>query len=199
MGVLVDAPKRLFLVLARDARKACARRVDEHQVACVEDRIVVVDDAVGRGRRVTAVISRHHLLGTERAHVQPHGRGAGAAVVNEGHRPVGRRDALLEIGHVEHRGLGLGVAAAPQVLAVRALFAPRRVVPAPGVNDDRAGDCVVVDLLPTDGRGPLRVHMLRLEKDAGIGLGGRGRRRLLVVCRRLARRAFLSRRQPSRQ
>ena len=45
VDVLVDAVEALFLVLAGDARKAGARRVDEHEVGGVEQALVVVDDA----------------------------------------------------------------------------------------------------------------------------------------------------------
>ena len=51
----IDAAERLVLVLARDAAEAGARRVDEHEVAGVEQAVVVVDELVGRGRRVRVV------------------------------------------------------------------------------------------------------------------------------------------------
>ena len=43
VGVRVDAPEVLLLVLAGDAREAGARRVDEHQVGDVQQAVVVVD------------------------------------------------------------------------------------------------------------------------------------------------------------
>src|SRR5581483_6883777 len=45
---------------------------------------------------------------TEGAHVQPYGRGAGAAVEEEGDGPVGIGLVALEIRHVRHGGMHRG-------------------------------------------------------------------------------------------
>ena len=58
---------------------------------------LVVDDGIGRGRCVVAVIGGDDAFRPEGAQVQPHRRGAGAAVVDEGDRPVGGGDALVRL------------------------------------------------------------------------------------------------------
>ena len=49
VAVGIDAVERLLLVLAGDAAEAGARRVDEDEIAGIEQRLIVVDDLVGRG------------------------------------------------------------------------------------------------------------------------------------------------------
>ena len=85
VGVLVDAVERLFLVLAGDAAEARARRVDEDEVGDIEQARAVVHQRVGRRGRV-CIGGGDDPAGPEGAHVQPQGRGARAAVVEEGDR-----------------------------------------------------------------------------------------------------------------
>ena len=102
-----------------------------------------------------AVVLGHHTLRAERAHMQPNGGGAGTAVVKEGDRTIGGGRALLEIGHIEDRGFGLGIGLVAQillshVLVVAAALPGRRVVPALGMYHERASDRAIVDRLPFD-------------------------------------------------
>ena len=95
IDVLVDPVERLFLVLAGDPAEPGARRVDEHQVAGIEQALVVVDDLIrrGRGMRSSAVDDAPRA---ERAHVQPHRRRARPAVEEEGDRSARRRAPCLK-------------------------------------------------------------------------------------------------------
>ncbi len=70
--------------------------IDEDEVGLREPRVLVVDERV-RGRRHHAVVLHLHALRPEGAEVQPHGRGARAAVEREHERPLlGRRAAPVE-------------------------------------------------------------------------------------------------------
>ena len=127
-----------------------------------------------------AVRRRDDAPRSEGAHVQPHGRGTGSAVVQERHGPDAAAVlaiAVLEIGDVEHRRLGCGILA----LAFRrggavlvGLRVPRNIVPALGVHDEGAGDGLIRDRFPAhrDGsRGDLCLGLERLEL-AGFALVG---------------------------
>jgi len=184
MRVAVDAPDLLgqllavlrargvILALRQQATETGAWHVDENQVAGVQQAVIVVGQLVRRGRRMRVVIG-HDPLRTPGTHVQPHGRGTRAAVVDEGDRTLGRVDALLEVGEVAHRDLGRGF------LGTRA------------VDHQRAGDGLVVDRLAFDrdgagGRGRHRLHQFLDEvfrrlrvvaRAAGVARGGAAGRR----------------------
>ena len=72
VGVLVRAQKRFFFVLTHDAAETGAGSVDEHQVACVEQAVGVVDDFVGR-RGIMERVGSRYAARSEGSHVQPHG------------------------------------------------------------------------------------------------------------------------------
>ncbi len=82
IDVRVDAPELLVLVLADRVTEAGADRIDHHQVALVEHAEFVVHRTIrsGRGR---ARIGDDDTLRTQHPHVQPHRRGARAAVERE--------------------------------------------------------------------------------------------------------------------
>src|SRR5215472_3794949 len=50
--VLVDAPEGLFSILSDEAAEAGARHIDENQVAGIEQRVLVLDQLIGRARQV---------------------------------------------------------------------------------------------------------------------------------------------------
>src|SRR6185437_8478743 len=101
-GVDVDAVELLLLVLAGDAAEAGAGRVDEDEIAGVEERVGIVDHLVRR-RRGVRIVAGHDTLGPKGAHVQPDGRRAGTAIEQEGYRATARRDAALGVIDEEHR------------------------------------------------------------------------------------------------
>ena len=136
VDILIDAVEILVRVLAADPAKPGAGHVDEHDVADIEQTLVVVHDGIRRGRRVAVVIGEHAAR-AERAHVQPYRRGPWAAVEQERDRPPGHIRAVLEIGDVGHAGFG------GRVLVV--VPGGRGVVPALGMDDQRAGEGVVGD------------------------------------------------------
>ena len=85
MGIGIDPPEGLLLVLAEETAEAGAGCVDKNQVAGVEQAVGIVDQFIGRGAGVL-VVGGNDAPGTEGAHVQPHGGAARAAVVDKGHR-----------------------------------------------------------------------------------------------------------------
>src|SRR3569833_2009625 len=95
------------------------------------------------------VILRHHAAWPECSHMQPDGRGTWPAIVKEGDRPVGGRNAFLEISDVEHRSFRLRVLV---VTIVRRglLLAPRGIAPALGMNDDSPGHGAIIHPPPFD-------------------------------------------------
>ena len=98
-------------------RVAGADRIDEHQVAVGQQRVLVVDQRIGRRRRIAHLVGGH-ALGSEDPEVQPHAARARAAVEAEGHRPLFRLlHALERVGGEEERGTRL-VALALAVLVV---------------------------------------------------------------------------------
>ena len=103
VGILVDAPEVAAGLLAQGPRPAGADRVDEDEIAGVDQRIRVGAEAVG-GRPDIFGIGGGDPHRREAAHVQPHRRGAGPAIVEEGDRPAARRRSVARIGRVEDRG-----------------------------------------------------------------------------------------------
>jgi hypothetical protein len=71
--ILIDAEKRFLLVSSAQMAESGAGRVDEHQVAGIEQSEFIVDEAIRR-RRAMGIIGGYHPLRTEGAHVQPDGR-----------------------------------------------------------------------------------------------------------------------------
>ena len=100
-----STPERFVLVRAAQVSEAGAGCIDEHQVAHVEQAVLVVDDAIRR-RGAVRIVRRPHALRTERAHVQPHGRRARPAVEQERDRPRAVRLVALEVRDVRHADLG---------------------------------------------------------------------------------------------
>ena len=181
VGVRVDAVEALLLVAPGHPAETRARRVDEHKVGGVQQAVGVLHQPIGGGGGV-GVVGGHHPARAEGAHVQPHGRGARPAVVQEGDRPVRRGRALGEIGDVEHRSLGLGVGLVAQVLVVAGgacgpggagrAFARGRVVPALGVDHQRARHRPVVDPPPAHRHRARAFRLLGSEDHALVGGGG---------------------------
>ncbi len=154
--ILIDAVEGLFAVLAADAAEAGAGRVDEDEIAGIEQAEIVVDDRVGRGGRVR-IISGDDAPGPECSHVEPHGGRARAAVVEESHRALRVLAVGFEVRDVEHAGFG-GL-----VLGVLVRIILRDVVPALGMDDESTGKGVVSDRIPTDGDGAFARLLLGLE------------------------------------
>lgn len=108
-GVLIDPIDGLGVV---GAAVAGPRRVDEDKVSDVEQAVVVVDQTIGRGRCGRRVRG-NDAPGAEGAQMQPHGRRAGAAVVDERDRVMAVVGAIVaRVGDVRHRGDRLAVAPA---------------------------------------------------------------------------------------
>ena len=91
------------------AAEAGRDRIHKHEVAAIEQRIGIVRDRVGR-RRHEAIRLEHHLLGTDSAHVQPHGRGPRPAVEAKRQRTLGGFLAVERVSDEEHLGFDLAVA-----------------------------------------------------------------------------------------
>ena len=99
VGVLVEAPELLVLVLPEGAAPARAHRVHEHEVGGVEQRQRVVLDQVGRGAIVLGIARHRDPPRAHGPHVQPDRGRAGAAVPEKGQGSG---------GGVLHRVLGVG-------------------------------------------------------------------------------------------
>ena len=127
MRVLVDAVERLLLVAAAQVPEARAGRVDEHQIAHVDQAVFVVDHPIGGGGAVR-VVGGPHALRPERTHVQPDGRGAGAAVVQEGDGPLRIFLVAAEISDVGHARLRPAAAAGAVLLARRRRIVVHRIL-----------------------------------------------------------------------
>src|SRR6185312_14518748 len=131
--------------------------VDEHEVALVQQAVVVRDHVVRRrprgGRAVGLDAHR-----AERAHVQPQGRRAWAAVVQECHWPRAALATVLVhgVGGVEHTGLGLVL-----VIADDQRASGRFVFVAASANGDFVGGASLV---------------LGGRRGGGLGGTGLGRR-----------------------
>jgi hypothetical protein len=176
VAIGVDAPESLFLVRAGDAREAGAGGVDEHQIRGIKQALVIGRHLVGGSRQMLVAIG-DDTARTEGAHMQPHGRRARPAIIDEGHRAVLGAGVLLEIGDIEHRSLGRGFVLG---LVVAALSLDRRVLPALGMHDQRAGHGLVVHLLVIGDDAAFGDLFLGLEiMGAGGGLVVRLIRRLV--------------------
>src|SRR6266480_6656983 len=120
LHVLVDPVEVLVFRLANGVAVTRAHGVDEDQVGLVEETFAIVHEFVGSGRRKNAVYGVRAPR-PERAHVQPHGGGAGSAVVKECDRARGQildvaacvRSGVHQTGGLtffvfEQRGAGRG-------------------------------------------------------------------------------------------
>jgi hypothetical protein len=142
----------LLVLLDREqARESGARRVDEHQIARIEQAVIVFDESVRRRRRVL-IVQRNHAFGPERAHVQPDGRRARAAVVQERQRSMRAVGVALEVRDIEH--------ARGRIFLVLVLAG----------ENDRACDGLVVDLAPFNADAALGRDFTRLGRGAVRGL-----------------------------
>src|SRR5208282_3102701 len=82
-GVFVDTVEIFFGGFADGVAVTGAHGVDEDEVGFVEKAFGVVDELVGCGRSAGAV-DGPGASRAESAHVQPHGSGAGATVIEKG-------------------------------------------------------------------------------------------------------------------
>ena len=108
LQVLIDAGKVLGTALADGAGKAGQRRVDEDEIGLVEQAVLIGDDLKRSGTGGLRAVG-HHAHRADRAHVQPDGCGAGAAVVEEGDGTGFRVGAVFGVGDVEDAAVGLVV------------------------------------------------------------------------------------------
>lgn len=108
----VDAPERQIDVGRDRFGKPRAHRIDEHQVADVEQALGVVDQRE-RCRRSSRRVAGHQALRSVRTQVQPHARRARSAVVEKGYRPRRCVGAVERVRDVEEgclrRAAGQGV------------------------------------------------------------------------------------------
>src|SRR5712672_4448984 len=95
--VLVYAPKVFVLRFADGVAESGANWIDENHVGPVEKGAGIVLKFVGR-RRSGFGVGGEYAAGSEGAHVQPNGSGAGAAIVNEGDRARGIFTIGAEVG-----------------------------------------------------------------------------------------------------
>ena len=110
--------------------------VDEHKVSYVYERILVIDQPVGR-RRLEAILGHLDMFGSKRTHVQPYRGSARTAVVEERNRPRFHVLPVPGVGHEEH---------------------PRRNLSVVEPDRQRAGSGTVLDLAAIE---PNRVRALR--------------------------------------
>src|ERR1035438_755019 len=97
--VFIHTPESLLGILADKPAEPRAWRVNEYEIADVEQGIRVVDQLVRRRRQV--LVSRSdHVLGTKGSHVQPDGGATRATVVKERHWPLLGLRVFLKICHV---------------------------------------------------------------------------------------------------
>ena len=153
--VRVHAVKAFFLILPRDATEAGAGSVHKHQITGVQQAVIVVNNLIRRGRGMR-VVRGDHPPGSKRAHVQPDRRRAGTAVEQKRDGPFVRFDLLLGIGHVKHRRFSrriLGSCHLGLVFALLVFLASRqsRVIPAFWMDDQCAGDSLIIDPAAFDG------------------------------------------------
>ena len=146
INVRIDTPEILALCLAERARQASADRVDEDQVAAVDQAVGIGADGEGRG---AGGIGRRriHPDGAKGADVQPHGRRTRTAVEQEGDGAFLRAlGPIGDIGGVEHaRDRLAGIVADRQ----------------------RAGRGRIVDQLAGDRHRPAAGHRLFLDRGDG--------------------------------
>jgi hypothetical protein len=100
------AEKLVGLFVLHRAAETGGHRINEHQIAAVQNGILVVHQAERR-RRQRAVLVHLHAARAERAEVQPHGRRAGPAVETKRDRPR-RRVGLAgaRVSDVKNRRAG---------------------------------------------------------------------------------------------
>ena len=161
--ILVDAVECLLLVLSGESAEAGAGGVHKDQIADVEQAVIVVHHAIGRGGSV-AVVGGDDALRPECSHVKPHRRRSGSPVVEEGDRTGFALVVRFEIGHVEHAGLGGLVL----IIFVGVLW---DVVPIPGMHDQRARERIVVNNVAADGDRSLAGLLFRFEFFRALRLG----------------------------
>ena len=110
LDVSLNAPEFLHELGVGRAAESRADRVDQHQVAFVEQRVGIVFDAIRR-RRHESIGLQHDFARTERSHVQPDRSRSRPAVEGEGERPLGRFLAIERVGDIKHLRFDLPVAA----------------------------------------------------------------------------------------
>jgi hypothetical protein len=158
---------KLGHLLALDhPRVARADGIDEHQVAVGQQRVLIVDERIGRWRRIAHFVGGH-ALGPENPEVQPHAARAGAAVETEGHRPLFRLlDPLQRVSGEKERGARLVALALPILVVVLLLVI---------AQDHRAAGGGVFQRLPADDEAVLR------DDDAFLGLFGCKRSGIVIL------------------
>ena len=108
-------------------RVAGGHGIDHDDVTAIEQRVGIVFQTIGSCRH-EAVRLHHHALRSERAHVQPHRGGAGAAIEREGQRTLAGVLSVKRVGDEKHFGFGLAVAALEGKPAGRRRVAERLAV-----------------------------------------------------------------------
>ena len=150
--VLIDPPVVLRAVAgADDPAKTRTRHIDEDQVGAVEDAVTVVQHLIGRRPRQSAV-GRLDAYRAERAHSQPDGRAARAAVPEERDRTPARIDPIPRVRGIED--------------------ACRRLIGAVAQRD-RAGSRRIVDGLTVDHQRMVRHGVGSRCRNRGLRGGGR--------------------------
>ncbi len=109
LDVVIHAPEVFALCLTDRAGEARAHGVDHHEVSLVEHRVLVVNPTEWTFRGESRVL-HNGALGTQNAHVQPHGCGAGTTVVGKHDGAGARIFVLLHIGGVAEVRDGLAIA-----------------------------------------------------------------------------------------
>src|SRR5208282_1759933 len=84
--------------------------VNHDDVAAIEQRVGIVFEAI-RGGGHESIGLQYHPFGTERAHMEPHGSGAGPAIECEGERTLVSILTVERVGNEKHLRLDLAVAA----------------------------------------------------------------------------------------
>src|SRR5208282_3047242 len=84
--------------------------VNHDDVAAIEQRVGIVFEAI-RGGGHESIGLQYHPFGTERAHMETHGSGAGPAIECEGERTLVSILTVERVGNEKHLRLDLAVAA----------------------------------------------------------------------------------------
>ena len=164
LGVLGHAPIILRVGLAQSVAETRPDRIDEDDVGDVEKAFRIVDDRERRRAVIGAVGRDRDPFRPERAHVEPDRAGAGAAVEQEGDRPV-RIARLAHVGRREDRRPGGSVLGAKEGLARRRRVADALAAESAGVARDR-------DVRRAVGRRTLRFLGILLGGDGPDETGG---------------------------
>jgi hypothetical protein len=177
VGVFVHAPEGLPASLPTRRPKPVPGMSMKTRSLVSSREYGVVDQLVRRGGQVLIAIG-DYVLGAERAHVQPDGRAARTAVVEEGDGPVFSLRVLLEVGHVKDArnrgcvlrlfGFGDGELAAGLRLSVHAEL---RILHVGGAHGQRAGDRGVGNVLAAHIDRPLRRDFGGGAFSAALSLG----------------------------